>query len=78
MQCQTPTNVFFDLKNVYVFDIESICIHGKESLRKFTLHLKYREQAHDETDVFDTSGKLKVGQSDEILGVTPIEWGDSS
>ena len=28
--------------------------------------------------MFDISEKLKVGQSDEILGVTPTEWGDSS
>ena len=28
--------------NVYVFNIGSMCIHGKELLRKFTLHQKYR------------------------------------
>ena len=26
----------------YVFDIGSICIHGKELLRQFTFHQKYR------------------------------------
>ena len=34
-----------------VFNIGSICIHGKELLRKFTFHQKYREQSHFETDV---------------------------
>ena len=37
--------------NVYVFDITSICFHGKGILRKFSFHQKYREQSHDETDV---------------------------
>ena len=31
---------FFHLVNVHVFDIGSICIHGKELLRKFTFHQK--------------------------------------
>ena len=38
--------------NVYVFDIGSIYIDGKELLRIFTLHQKYREQSHNETDVW--------------------------
>ena len=42
---------FFNMVNVYVFDIGSIYFHGKELLRKFTFHQKYREQSHDETDV---------------------------
>ena len=29
----------------------SICFHGKGILRKCTLHQKYREQSHNETDV---------------------------
>ena len=33
---------FFDLVNVYVFDIGSICVHGKELLGQFTFHQKYR------------------------------------
>ena len=65
---------FFDMGNVHVFNIGSICIHGKELLRKFTFHQKCREQSHDE----DISKKLIVGQSDEIYGVTPINWEDSS
>ena len=40
------------MENVCVFNIGSIHIQGKESLRKFTIHQKYREQSHDETDVW--------------------------
>ena len=64
--------------NVSVFDIGSICIHGKGTLRKFTLHQKYREQSHVETDVFDISEKLITEQPDEIYGVNTINWEDSS
>ena len=39
------------LRNVYVFNIGSICTHGKELLRHFTFYQKYREQSHFETDV---------------------------
>ena len=60
------------MDNVYVFNIGSICIHWKELLRKFSFHQKYREQSHDETDV------RHIWKSDEIFGVTPINWEDSS
>ena len=33
---------FFNMENVYVFDSGSICVHGKELLRNFTFHQKYR------------------------------------
>ena len=39
---------FYNLVTVH---IGSICIHGKELLRKFTLHVKYKEQSHSKTDV---------------------------
>ena len=42
---------FFNMVNVYVFDITSICIHGKGLLGKFTHHQKYRKRSHNETDV---------------------------
>ena len=42
---------FFNLGNVYVFNIGSICIHVKEILRKFTFHQKHKEQSHFETGV---------------------------
>ena len=45
---------FFNLENVYVFHIGSICFHGKELLRQFTFHQKYREHSHNETDVWHT------------------------
>ena len=44
---------------------------------KFTLHQIYREQSHFDT-MFDISEKLIVGQSNEIFGVSPINWEDSS
>ena len=44
---------FYDLVNVYVFDIGSICVHGNELLRQFTFHRKYSEQSHFEADVRD-------------------------
>ena len=59
------------MENVYVFNIGSIHIHGKEFLRKFTLDQKYREEFHDETDVWHI---WKV----EIYGLNPINWEDSS
>ena len=35
----------------YVFDIGSICIHGKELHEIFTFHQKYSKRSHNETDV---------------------------
>ena len=37
---------FFWIGNMYVFNIGSIYIHGKELLRKPTIHQKYRERFH--------------------------------
>ena len=51
-RCNTrQQQTFSNMGNVYVFDIGSIRIHGKGILRKFTLHQKYWEQSHNETDV---------------------------
>ena len=51
--CNTrQQQTFFNMVNVYVFVITSICIHGKELLRNFTLHQKYRKGSHFETDVW--------------------------
>ena len=63
--------------NVYVFDISSINIHGKGLLRKFTLH---KNTGNNVTmkQMFDISEKLIAEQSDEIYGVNPINWEDSS
>ena len=41
---------FFNMENVYVFNIASICIHGEELLRQLAFHQKYR-RSHNETDV---------------------------
>ena len=64
------------MENVCALNIGSICIHVKELLRKFTFRQKYREQSLKQ--MFDISEKLIVGQSDEVLGVSPINWEDSS
>ena len=67
---------FFNLENVYVFNIGCICTHRKRLLRKLTLHEK---KVNDLTSkqMFDTSEKLIVGHSDETFGVTPINCEDS-
>ena len=62
----------------YVFNIGSICIHGKELLRNFTFHQKIQERISLWNRCFDISEKFIVGQSDEIFGVTQINWEDSS
>ena len=41
--------------NVYVFNIGSICIHGKELLRKFTFHQNHREQSGEIFEVSQVS-----------------------
>ena len=51
---------FCDLRNVYVFDIGSICIHGNELLRQFTFHQKYRAESHFKADVRDI-WKVDIG-----------------
>ena len=52
-RCNTwQQQTFFKVENVFVFDITSICIHGKELLRKFTFQQKYRKGSHNETDVW--------------------------
>ena len=63
--------------NVYVINITSICIHGRELLRKFTFH---QNTGKDLTlkQMFDISEKLIAEQSDEIYGVNTINWDDSS
>ena len=67
---------FYELGYVYV-DIGSICIHGKELLRSFTFHQKTGKDLTMK-QMSDISLKLIIGQSDEIYGVTPINWEDSS
>ena len=40
---QKQQQTFFNMVNVYLFNIGSICIHGKELLRNFTFHQTYSE-----------------------------------
>ena len=57
------------LVNVNVFDIGSICIHGNELLRQFTFHQNTGKYSTLK-QMFETSEKLIVEQSDEIYGVS--------
>ena len=57
------------IKNVHVFNIGVICIHGKGFLRQLAFHQDYK-RSHNETK-FDTSAKL-VSEQDEIYGVKTI------
>ena len=61
---------------VYIFDIGSICVHGKESLRQFTFHQKYRENLTLKKTI-EISEQLMLEQSDEIFGVSQISWESS-
>ena len=67
---------FFNVGNVYVFDISSICFHGKDSenLRS----VKNTGNNLTIKQMFDISEKLIVGQLDEIYGMNTINWVDSS
>ena len=63
--------------NVYVFDIVSICFHGKGILRKLR---SSKNTGNNLTmkQIFDISEKLIVGQSHEIYQITLISWCDYS
>ena len=50
---QDSNKKFFDMGNVYVFDIGRICNHGEELLKQFTLHQKYRRKSHFKANVRD-------------------------
>ena len=63
--------------NVHVFDIGSICIHGKELLRQFAFRQNTGENLTLK-QMFEISENLIVGQSDETFGVSQISWENSS
>ena len=71
------SNKHSKMENVYVFNITSICFHGKELLGKFTFHQNTVNNLILK-QMFDISEKLIVGQSDEIFGVKTIYREDSS
>ena len=50
----------------------------KDLLRNFTLHQKKTVNNLTLKQMFDTSEKLIVEESDEMFGVTPMNWEDSS
>ena len=51
LDCSSKKNAMINIDKHSLIGIGSMCIHGKELLRKFTFHQKYREQSHVETDV---------------------------
>ena len=61
MQCKTVSKQSLISSNVYVFDIGSICLHGKELLRNFTFHQKIQGKILFQSKLFDISEKLIVG-----------------
>ena len=67
---------FYDSENVYVFDIGSICIHGKELLGQLAFHQKYRKDLILK-HMFEMSEKLIMEKPDEIFVVSQINWEDS-
>ena len=67
---------FYDLVNVYVFDIGSICIHGKELFRQFAFRQKTGKNITLK-QMFEISEKLILEQPDEIFGVSQFSWESS-
>ena len=60
----------------YVFDIGSICVHGKELLRQYTFQKNtWRNLTLEQ--MFEMSEQLIVEQSDDIFGVSQISWENS-
>ena len=64
---------FHDLGNVYVFNIGSICIHGKELRRQFTFHQKYSGKSHFKEDVREI-WTVDIGTIGRYFGVSQISW----
>ena len=77
-RCNTrQQQTFFRVENLYVFDIGSICIHGKQLLKKLR-SIRIAGNNLTMKPMFDIFEKLIVGQSDENDGVNTINWVDSS
>ena len=64
------------MENVFVFNIASICIHGEELLRQLAFHQNTKDLTMKQ--MFDISEKLITEQSEEIFGISTINWEDSS
>ena len=67
---------FYNLENVCVFNIASICIHGEEILRQLAFHQNFEDLTMKQ--MFDIFEKLISEQSDAIYGVKTINWENSS
>ena len=62
--------------NVHVFDITSICMNGKNYSDNW--HSIKNTEDHTMKQMFDISEKLITEQSDDIYGVSTINWEYSS
>ena len=74
---QDSNQTYFNMVNVYVFDITSIFFAGKE----YSENLRSIKNTGNNLTVkqmFDISKKLIVEQSEVIYGVNTINWEDSS
>ena len=67
---------FYDLVNVYVFDIGRICIHGKELLRQFAFHQKIQGKYHLKANVRDI-WTVDIGTIRWDFLVSQISWESS-
>ena len=66
---QDIEKTLYDLGNVFVFDIGSICIHGKELLWQFYIPSEIQSKNLTLKQMFEISEQLILEQSDEIFGV---------
>ena len=66
------------MENVYDFDVGSIYFSCDWNTQKKLRSIKNTGNNLPIQQMFDISEKLVVGQSDEIYGVTPINWSDPS
>ena len=76
-RCNTrQQQTFCDMGSVHVCYIGIICIHGEELHRQLAFHQKTEDLTMKQ--IFDIFEKWIAEQSDEICGVTTINWDDSS
>ena len=77
MQCKTSTNVLW-FGQCYVFDIGSICIHGKELLGQFTNPSKIQGKISLQSRSSKYLKKLIIEKSGDIFGVSQHQLGKFS
>ena len=74
---QDSDQTLFDMENVEIFYITSICIHGWR-ITLDNLHSFTNTEDLEMKQMFDIYEKLISEQSDEICGVNTTNWEDSS